>query len=38
VLVHCLGGRQTRPQQCCVLLAAALASATRFDYCLGDSK
>ena len=31
VLVHCVGGRQTRPQQCCVLLAAALASAARLN-------
>jgi len=31
VLVHCLGLRQTRPQQCCLSLAAALASATRLN-------
>ena len=31
MLVHCLSGRQTRPQQCCRSLAAALASATWLD-------
>jgi len=31
VLVHCLAGRQTRPQQCCASLAAALLSATSLD-------
>jgi len=31
VLVHCVGLRQTRPQQCCLSLAAALASATRLN-------
>jgi len=31
VLAHCLAGRQTRLQQCCGLLIAASASATRLS-------
>jgi len=31
VLVHCLAGRQARPQQCCRSLAAALVLATHLD-------